>query len=99
MRLRQSTPEHLTPRTCLGGDVRWRGGLRNPVVQCWPFNQELVPFFSNRTPLERRQPAKGKRLSDVFGQSLRAREGECELGTLAIGKRCQERISATGWAW
>jgi hypothetical protein len=25
--------------------------------------------------------------------------GECELGTLAIGKRCQERISATGWAW
>jgi hypothetical protein len=29
----------------------------------------------------------------------RAREGECELGTLAIGKRCQERISATGWAW
>jgi hypothetical protein len=21
-----------------------------------------------------------------------AREGECELGTLAIGKRCQERI-------
>jgi ATP-dependent DNA ligase len=28
-----------------------------------------------------------------------AREGECELGTLAIGKRCQERISATGWAW
>src|SRR6476661_7348963 len=38
-------------------------------------------------------------ISDVFGQSLRAREGECELGTLAIGKRCQERISATGWAW
>jgi hypothetical protein len=34
-----------------------------------------------------------------FGQSLRAREGECELGTLAIGKRCQEWISATGWAW
>ena len=34
-----------------------------------------------------------------FGQSLRAREGECELGTLAIGKRCQERISATGWPW
>ena len=33
------------------------------------------------------------------GQYLRAREGECELGTLAIGKRCQERISATGWAW
>jgi hypothetical protein len=32
-------------------------------------------------------------ISDVFGQSLRAREGECELGTLAIGKRCQERIS------
>jgi hypothetical protein len=31
--------------------------------------------------------------------STRAREGECELGTLAIGKRCQERISATGWAW
>jgi hypothetical protein len=26
----------------------------------------------------------------------RAREGECELGTLAIGKRCQEQISATG---
>jgi hypothetical protein len=26
-----------------------------------------------------------------------AREGECELGTLAIGKRCQERIWATGW--
>jgi hypothetical protein len=26
--------------------------------------------------------------------STRAREGECELGTLAIGKRCQERISA-----
>jgi xanthine dehydrogenase YagS FAD-binding subunit len=22
-----------------------------------------------------------------------------ELPTLAIGKRCQERISATGWAW
>jgi hypothetical protein len=37
--------------------------------------------------------------ADDFGQSLRAREGECELGTLAIGKRCQERISATGWAW
>jgi hypothetical protein len=35
--------------------------------------------------------------SDVFGQSLRAREGECELGTLAIGKRCQEQNSATGW--
>jgi hypothetical protein len=35
--------------------------------------------------------------TNVFGQSLRAREGECELGTLAIGKRCQERISATGW--
>jgi hypothetical protein len=35
--------------------------------------------------------------ADVFGQSLRAREGECELGTLAIGKRCQERISAIGW--
>jgi hypothetical protein len=36
-----------------------------------------------------------------FSDSLyaRAREGECELGTLAIGKRCQERISATGWAW
>jgi ABC-type branched-subunit amino acid transport system ATPase component len=31
--------------------------------------------------------------------STRAREGECELGTLAIGKRCQERISASGWAW
>jgi hypothetical protein len=31
--------------------------------------------------------------------STRARKGECELGTLAIGKRCQERISATGWAW
>ena len=36
---------------------------------------------------------------DDPGQYLRAREGECELGTLAIGKRCQERISATGWAW
>jgi hypothetical protein len=33
----------------------------------------------------------------VFGQYLRAREGECELGTLAIGKRGQERILATGW--
>jgi integrase len=32
-------------------------------------------------------------------ERTRAREGECELGTLAIGKRCQERISATGWAW
>jgi hypothetical protein len=31
--------------------------------------------------------------------STRAREGECELGTLAIGKRCQERISATGCAF
>src|ERR1700720_2016449 len=31
-------------------------------------------------------------------ERLRAREAECELGTLAIGKRCQERISATGWA-
>jgi hypothetical protein len=31
--------------------------------------------------------------------STRAREAEWELGTLAIGKRCQERISATGWAW
>jgi hypothetical protein len=31
------------------------------------------------------------RWRDVFGQSLRARaRGECELGTLAIGKRCQE---------
>src|SRR4249920_2024222 len=38
-------------------------------------------------------------ISDVFGQSLRAREGECELGTIAVGKRCQERILATGWAW
>jgi hypothetical protein len=36
---------------------------------------------------------------DDPGQYLRAREGERELGTLAIGKRCQERISATGWAW
>jgi hypothetical protein len=36
---------------------------------------------------------------DDPGQYLRAREGECELGTLAIGKWCQERISATGWAW
>jgi hypothetical protein len=34
----------------------------------------------------------------TFSDSLYAREGECELGTLAIGKRCQERISATGWA-
>jgi hypothetical protein len=32
---------------------------------------------------------------DDPGQYLRAREGECELGTLAIGKRCQEQISAT----
>src|ERR1700720_2824799 len=31
------------------------------------------------------------RAARVFGQSLRAREGECELGTLAIGKRCQFR--------
>jgi hypothetical protein len=29
------------------------------------------------------------------GLSTRAREGECELGTLAIGKRYQERISAS----
>jgi hypothetical protein len=29
---------------------------------------------------------------DVPAQSLRAREAEWELGTLAIGKRCQERI-------
>ena len=37
---------------------------------------------------------------DVMGQSLRARARlKCEVGTLAIGKRCQERISATGWAW
>jgi hypothetical protein len=36
---------------------------------------------------------------DDPGQYLRAREGECELGTLVIGKRYQERISATGWAW
>jgi hypothetical protein len=35
---------------------------------------------------------------DDPGQYLRAREAEWELGTLAIGKRCQERISATGWA-
>jgi hypothetical protein len=41
---------------------------------------------------------KGELGMDDPGQYLRAREGECELGTLAIGKRCQERISATGWA-
>jgi TPR repeat protein len=28
----------------------------------------------------------------VLGENLRAREGECELGTLAIGKRCQENF-------
>jgi hypothetical protein len=43
--------------------------------------------------------APGFTILDDPGQYLRAREGECELGTLAIGKRCQERISATGWAW
>jgi hypothetical protein len=47
--------------------------------------------------------AVASRSSHVFGRfrtvSTRAREGECELGTLAIGKRCQEQISATGWAW
>jgi len=48
----------------------------------------------------RQQDADGQpTILDVPAQSLRAREGECELGTLAIGKRCQERISATGWAW
>jgi hypothetical protein len=36
----------------------------------------------------------------TFSDSLYARaRAEWELGTLAIGKRCQERISATGWAW
>ncbi len=44
-------------------------------------------------------PEQMGKLFQEFTVSTRAREGECELGTLAIGKRCQERISATGWAW
>ena len=33
----------------------------------------------------------------TFSDSPYAAREKCELGTLAIGKRCQERISATGW--
>jgi hypothetical protein len=47
--------------------------------------------FGRNPPLQRRS-----RMPSVTRISLRngaQHEGECELGTLAIGKRCQERIS------
>jgi hypothetical protein len=56
------------------------------------------PRFLARQPARHFQPAETSTILDDPGQYLRAREGECELGTLAIGKRCQGRISATGWA-
>ena len=51
--------------------------------------------FKSKSRLEAENAALRHQLAVL---RARAREGECELGTLGIGKRCQERISATGLA-
>jgi hypothetical protein len=71
--------------------------MMSPVIQrasCEARNANRADIIGLADPLERLH-TENEGLALVW----RAREGECELGTLAIGKRCQERISATGWAW
>jgi hypothetical protein len=56
-----------------------------------------LPAFPTVLIFERPTPQSQSIILKNLCSGLRAREGECELGTLAIGKRCQERISAIGW--
>jgi hypothetical protein len=77
---------------------RFKIKMANKPIACW---QNNVTKFVNAFAENHLHDFTMKDADD-FGRfrtvSTRAREGECELGTLAIGKRCQERISATRWA-